>query len=267
MDLAPGRLDAGLPTLPAVAARVVALYASGDYTLEQVTRTLEADPPIAGRVLRLANSAYYGLPGKVQTLRRAAVLLGAVTVQAVALGASLFGHWRGRPVPAAVETVWIHAYLTGLAARGLARRLPRDPHRSEPDALFLAGLLHDVGKIWFLSQDPEGYAQALADHPASAGLQGVERERFGWDHAEAGGELLAAWGLPPRLTALVRYHHGPALRAELAADAEALAAANAAAAAREAPVGSGLPPDLVADLAAETERARPEAEAFYHAIS
>ncbi len=265
MGLPLGTAEPILPTLPAVVARVVAVYASEDHTPARVVAVLETDPPIASRVLRLANSPYYGFGGRVETLSRATVLLGAAAVQAVALGVGLLRAWGGGAVPGAVEGVWVHSYLCALGCRYLGRRLPRGNGLGSPDALFLAGLLHDVGKIWFLTRDPAGYAGALGE-AAGAPLRLAEGQRFGQDHAAAGGELATAWGLPARLIALIRHHHGPALRAELAADARVLAAANGAAGG-EGELAPELPEGLAADLAAELLHRRPEAEGFFRAIA
>lgn len=259
--------DRPLPTLPVVVARLLALYSAEDYTAEQVGAVLETDPTLAGRILRLANSAYYGFVGRVDTLQRSVVLLGEVTVQAVALGATLLRAWRRTRLPPAVEDVWVHSYLCGVGCRHTARLLPPRVMRIDPDALFLAGLLHDVGKILFLAEDGAGYGQDLEEAASSAELREREGLRFGRDHAEAGGELLAAWNLPPWLGNLVRFHHGGELRAELQAAAEILAAAHAAARGESAPAGDTVTSALGEGLAERVERARPEAEEFYRAIS
>ncbi|MBE0617443.1 MAG: HDOD domain-containing protein [Proteobacteria bacterium] len=259
--------DRHLPTLPVVVARLLALYAAEDYTADQLVAVLETDPTLSGRILRLANSAYYGFVGRVDTLQRSVVLLGEVTVQAVALGATLLRAWRGSRVPAAVEDVWVHSYLCGTGCRHVARLLPARVMRVDPDALFLAGLLHDVGKILFLAEDAEGYGQDLEAAASSADLRERENQRFGRDHADAGGELLAAWNLPAWLGAMVRYHHSGELRAELLAAGEVLAAAHAAARGEQVPAGDVVGRDLGDGLAERLERARPEAEGFYRAIS
>jgi len=257
-----------LPTLPAVVARLLALYATEDYHAEEVATALETDPALAGRVLRLANSAYYGFVGRIDTLQRAVVLLGKVTVQALALAASLLRAWRGRALPGPVEDIWVHSYLCGVGCRHLARMLPRSAVRIAPDALFLAGLLHDVGKLLFLSEDPEGYAADLeAALEPEVDLRTLEIERFGRDHGEAGGELLEAWNLPPWLSAVVRYHHDGELRAELRAPQELLAAAHGAVRGEPAIPSQLVTEALAATLSERIEAARPEAEEFYRALA
>jgi HD-like signal output (HDOD) protein len=261
----PAEAGSRLATLPVVAARLIALYSSEDYTVDQVVSLLEADPGISSRVVRLANSAYYGFQGKVESSRRAALLLGGATVQAVALGTTLLHHWAAGSVPPQIEALWIEAFLCGTGCRYLARRLTRYSHRGDPDALFLAGLLRDVGKLLFLAEDPGGYAAMLLDAGSGTELRVAERQHFGRDHAEVGGEFLDAWRFPRRTAALVRHHHDGGLRAELHPDWEILAAASAALKG-EAAAGD-IPPDLVADLADHLARSRAEAEAFYRSLS
>jgi HD-like signal output (HDOD) protein len=260
--------DRSLPTLSVVVARLLALYSDEEYAAEQVVAVLEADPSLSARLLRLANSAYYGFVGNVDTLQRSVVLLGEVTVQAVALGSSLLRAWRGRRLPAAVEDVWVHSYLCGVGCRFLARTLPPRVMRLDPDALFLAGLFHDVGKILFLAEDAAGYGKDLEEAQSREDLRAREIQRFGREHPQAGSELLAAWNLPGWLAALVRYHHGgELLRAELQAPLDVLTAAHAAAREEEIPAGETVTPALGEILKARIKEARPEAEEFYRAIS
>ncbi|GAB4265322.1 MAG: hypothetical protein Kow0092_17560 [Deferrisomatales bacterium] len=260
--------DRSLPSLPAVVARLVSLYASPDYTPAQVADLLATDPPLSARVLRLANSAYYGFSGKVDSVRRAVVLLGAATVQAVALGTSLLRPWGGDALPAAVEALWVHSYLCGLGCRFLAQRLPLPVVEASPDGWFLAGLLHDVGKIVFLTRDPPGYVEVLDEELAQEALRERERALFGRDHAEEGAALLEAWQLPTHTVWLARYHHRPGVvRPELEMGWEALDAAHRALRG-EPPAGGGvLPAALASDLAAHLDDARGQAESFYRAIS
>ncbi len=258
--------DRSLPTLPVVVARLVALFATQDYRIEDVVRVLEHDPPISSRVLRLANSAYYGLPRRVDRLHRAVTLLGSATVQALCLASAVLEVWGNAP-PEAVRELWTHAYLTGEGARFLARRTPPASGGVHPDALFVAGLFHDLGKIGFLDADPEGYLKILSEAQDGGDLRDGERALYGWDHAEAGAALLDHWNLPGPIVALVRHHHEGDLRAELRGSLDLLRWAHAVVRGTEPPLEAPFGASLVDDLKAFLEKQKPQAEAFYNALA
>jgi HD-like signal output (HDOD) protein len=249
-------------------ARLLALYGEEKYSMGELVRILESDPAIASRLLRLANSAYYGFHRQVSTIQRAVIIVGQVTVQAVALAASLAEAWEGRTVPSQAEDLWVHAYQCGMGCRYLAQRLPASPWRSPGDALFLTGLLHDVGKLLFLAQSPEAYVADLTAAERREDLLARERDRFGQDHAEAGGDALDSWSFPPCMAAAVRYHHAGGLRAELRPDWEVLTTVDDLLRGLSAASSdSELPAQLLADLNDFLEHNREEAQSFYRAMA
>lgn len=195
----------GLPSFPAVAARLVAAAMDDtvdDAALEKLARTDEA---ISAALLRRANSARFGRPGRIFSLeeslrrlgRRAIVRLAveqeAGTVLAGA-GAS-YGLRRG--------DLWRGALAGGLAAESIAERHPETG--VAPDLAFMAGLLRDIGK---LAMDAAGFDAADVPEGADCFLD-HERERLGADHAELGAALALRWGLPERLAEAIRHHHRP----------------------------------------------------------
>jgi HD-like signal output (HDOD) protein len=138
-----------------------------------------------------------------------------------------------------------------------------------PDALFMIGLFHDIGKIFLLAQDAEVYALLLGNLSGEE-LREAERERFGQDHAGMGGDLLDAWGLPNRMVNVVRYHHHGDLRSELQPALDLIRCVDGLLVEVEAggvPTTDALPRALIDDLRTHLERARPGAEEFYEAIA
>ena len=257
-----------LPTLPVVVVRLMEVFASEDFGMKEVVAELETDPSVSGRLLRLANSAYYGVPREVDTLHRAVVLLGGVIVQGLALGISVFRRWSRSTTPLMAKEIWVHSYLCATGCRYLSCRLPAQFRLLSADSLFLAGLFHDIGKILFLSHGPDLYGQLL-EQISGEELRREEREGFGRDHAEMGGELLASWGFPPEIVAVVQFHHRPDLRAELRPAWRVIRAVHRLldGVEKEADIEEKeLPPGLLEDLAEHLEKARPKARAFYEAV-
>lgn len=269
MTLQPSHEIETLPTLPIVVARLMHLYASEDYGMQEIVSQLETDPSVSGRLLRLANSAYYGVPREVDTLHRAVVLLGGVIVQGLALGMTVFHRWNLSAAPEMVREIWVHSYLCASGCRYVACRLPSRCYPLRADTFFLAGLFHDVGKIIFLASAPGVYGEIL-EHVQGEELRREEREGFGKDHAEIGGELLGAWGFPENILCAVSFHHRSDLRADLLPAWRVTRAVHRILAGDKEQVDLGdraLPDALMEDLARHLEAARPKAEAFYEAIA
>lgn len=257
-----------LPTLPIVVARLLQLYAREEYRVEEVVALLETDPAISARVLRLANSAYYGFAGQVNRLHQGLVLLGGVTVQCIALSSTVLRRWARRAPPAPVREIWVHAFLCGAGGRHLGCRLPASADLPPPDAFFVIGLFHDIGKIYFLAEAPDAYVPLL-ENLAGEDLRTAEREQFGQDHASAGGDLLEAWGLPSRVVNVVRHHHSGELRSDLRPALDVVRSVHALLAKAdedETSASEVVPQALRGDLRAHLEQERPGAEAFYEAI-
>ncbi|MBI5441181.1 MAG: HDOD domain-containing protein [Deltaproteobacteria bacterium] len=261
----PPTLD--IPTLPGVASRLLHAYGSDDVRIPDLVHALEGDPGISSRLLRLANSPYYGFPRKIATLERAVWLLGRATVAAVALATTIFRQIGGAVAPEA-EALWTGAYRSALGCRYLARKLPASPWRSSPDSLFLTGLLHDVGMILFLAREPELYLDLLRASRSVPEVVEAERAAFGQDHAALTGEAMEIWNFPVGMVSVCRHHHGGGLRTELLPDWEILAAVDCALSG-EHPVQPlpTLSEGLLEDLERYLESVRAEAEGFFRALS
>lgn len=257
-----------MPTLPAVVARLISTLSNENYTIHEITTLIESDPSLAGRIVRLANSAYYGFQGQIDAVTRALVLVGSATVQAVALGSSVLKAWSNSTIPPQVEELWRRSFLCASGCRHLALRLPENENRASPDGLFLLGLLHDIGKIFFLAQEPTAYAKILESAGSIENLCALENNFFGEDHAEAGSELLKTWNLPAWMAAVVKLHHKGTPRAELIENWRILKTVNAAITEGDSTAAEhNIPSKLIADMLQHIEVKKDEAKAFYSSIS
>lgn len=164
------------------------------------------DPALAARALRLANSAFYGVPGRVMHLRDAVHLLGRRTLASLVTVALLARQFDTGPNPAlSVTAFWRHAIASGYAARELAQALETDA-----ELAFLTGLLHDVGRLALAAHFPEAMDTVMqrAQDPRADWLR-IEREVFGTDHVAVGREVALRWRFPQTVADAIAAHHAP----------------------------------------------------------
>lgn len=195
-----------LPPLPEALVAVMRLLRQDDFSVGQCVDLIERDQALAARMLRLANSAFYGVPGRVASIGDAVRILGVRTVWSALTAAALHQRLRVEGCPGfRFEWYWRHALATALAARGLALLLDHDA-----DEAFLAGLLHDVGQLVMATFVPEAAAQAIALAKADdSGPTRAECEVLGFDHAQVGALVARHWHFPEAITLAIAQHHAP----------------------------------------------------------
>ncbi len=194
-----------LPAMPEIANEVMSALENPSVHLRSLRKIIERDPAIVARLLKVANSALYGLARKVETLEHAIALLGLKTVKNLVLVLSMrevfqrFGLME--------KLLFEHCSLAGPAAVCLARELGLGV---PPEEVFVAGLLHDIGKIALANSDREEYEQIVVrTYNEGVSFVQAERDRFGFDHAELGAQVALRWRLSPRLETVIRSHHDP----------------------------------------------------------
>ncbi|OHD74329.1 MAG: hypothetical protein A2V99_07360, partial [Spirochaetes bacterium RBG_16_67_19] len=187
-----------LPTLPHILLRLIELCNRPENGLQEIARLINQDPALSERVLRLVNSAFYSLKQKITTIGEALLLLGLEAVKNIAISSSVYQVFQGPPARHGLDlkNFWWHSVRCGV----IARRLAVKTAYASPDEAFLAGLMHDIGKILLWSSFRREYAGT------GGGLPAAER-RLGLTHAEAGAWLIGRWQLPTFLPDAVRYHH------------------------------------------------------------
>lgn len=195
-----------LPPLPQVATRVIRVSAASDTSSEDLQNLICMDQALTAQVLKVANSAMFGMVREVTTLTQAVLTLGFFTTRSVVLAASVKNLFSRGPVGQEERLLWEHALTTAITASAFSKALGY-PATEE---VFLAGLMHDIGKSVLSLKFPEGYAALLrrVRDQEGDGLS-LELDTFGFNHAMVGEALLHSWNISEGVEAVVRWHHDP----------------------------------------------------------
>ncbi len=197
-----------VPSLPAAAIEAARIVQDPDVDFNALARVIEFDPGLTADVLRMANSAYYGGAGTIDSVKHAVVRMG-INIVFQMVTASVIGPLARDPVDGyglRSGSLWQHSVAVALGTTELADTLGIDA----PDYAFTAGLLHDIGKIVlgaFVEVDSNRIMEMVAYDKIS--FDAAEREVLGIDHTEVGAVLLENWNLPREIVQVVRWHHQP----------------------------------------------------------
>ncbi|WP_431064379.1 HDOD domain-containing protein [Methylotuvimicrobium sp.] len=206
-----------LYTLPDVALRVNGLLSSDKASNDQLEEIIVHDPALTAQLLKLVNSAYYGFPGKVDTVSRAISMIGRQELRNIVIATSVASTFQDIPEDLVdMETFWYHSITCGVLARLLAEQCKR----RERERFFIAGLLNSIGKLILFSQFPEKAGEALSfkDQGEDAVAE-AEQRIFGFTYAELGAELLKEWKLPSSIWQLVAAQTDPMKADDILQDA------------------------------------------------
>ena len=202
-----------LPTMPEVLVKLNEVMADPDTSATDVAKVVAADPAVSTNILRIVNSAYYGLQVRVSSVSLAISVMGFNMTKKVALKAAVFSAFmkrRGKIQHFDPSAFWKHAVYAGVAARVLAESSDQfgDMH---PEDAYIAGLLHDIGKIIMMEKSARQYLEMLRKSVQQGRAEfEAELEDFGFTHADVGSVLAIKWSLPEDLAIAIRYHHAPA---------------------------------------------------------
>ncbi len=197
-----------LPALPETLTQVRAAIESTDSSVRSVADIIALDPPIAAKILSVANSAFYGFTQPIHDLVHAISLMGLRETYGIVLSTTvidLMSKWKNIEY----RTFWLESMCCAAAARIVARA---SGHRGLP-GIFAAGLLHDLGRAALLETVPEACAK-IDSGLTGRGLIEAEEQLIGLSHTEAGFELARQWRLPPEIASPIRFHHEPASATE-----------------------------------------------------
>jgi putative nucleotidyltransferase with HDIG domain len=197
-----------IATLPEVTSRIILTVEDPRSSAQQLHRIVSHDPALVTRILKVVNSAFYGLPGQIASVERAIVLLGLNAVKNIAVAASLGQLFRGVKLCEGftAKDLWTHCVAVGVTARELAKQMKLPI----ADEAFLAGMIHDLGMLVSLQTQPE-QLRAVCERVRTAGgdFCDVERQVMGVDHQALGAALAEAWKFPRSCQLVAGQHHRP----------------------------------------------------------
>jgi putative nucleotidyltransferase with HDIG domain len=195
-----------LPALPSVVLDLISTFEREDVDVATLADKISTDQALAAKTLRLANSSFYGLPAKVKTVKQAIVVLGFDSARALAVaGGIIDGFAVGKPGHIDVAAFWRHSVAVALCAKNVARCC-----HLGPDDAFIAGLLHDIGRLVLAACFPEPYEQVdacCAEQDVT--LSEAEQRVLGVDHQRTGQLLAEVWRFPPQIQRAIGQHHAP----------------------------------------------------------
>ena len=200
-----------IPALPSVVMQVNAVLTSKSETVEGVSRIIEKDTALTSKILRLANSSYYGLSYHVDTLSKAITILGFNAVRNLAVTVSLFKIYdKSSSSSFDAKGLWRHSLGSAIASKTLTFK-SRDKILHEK--AFIGGMLHDIGKLAFyinLPEEMEGVLERLKEDKTLT-LHKAEKDMLGFTHSEVGALIAEKWHFPQELTDTIKFHHKPGM--------------------------------------------------------
>lgn len=197
-----------LPVLSEVVNRSIAMLGDSECSIRDLTDLISKDQSITAKIIKMANSAFYGYPRQIRTLSEAIVILGFRQIRTLLITASASEHLNGtiEGYMIAKGDLWKHSYAVAYVA-GLISKLSE---KAKPDEAFTTGILHDIGKLIlgnFLKGSYSEVVKLANENKISFAI--AEEKLLGIHHAEVGGRILEKWNFPEFMTFAVRKHHNP----------------------------------------------------------
>jgi len=200
-----------LPTPPVVFHQIQKVINDPTVSADHIASILAEDPAMSVKVLKLTNSAFYGLNREIDSVKQAIVIVGIDAIKNLVLSASVLDMFKGKNIDQEYnESYWRHSLATAFCSRLLAKK-EKKGGIVDPDAAFSAGLLHDVGKMvisCFLPKEYEKFKNERETDQKSLDYE-VEDRTLGFNHAQIGGFLSVQWKIPHKLTNAIIHHHYP----------------------------------------------------------
>lgn len=199
-----------IPSLPSVVARINALLENPDAGTREIGAEIAKDAPLTTKILRVVNSAAYGMRTKVVSTEQASAVLGMRALRNLVLQVSVIGQFKHLEASDFnLKGLWRHGILTAQLSQNIAT-LARIKKSLEPEEYYTCGLLHDLGQVLLLDYVGDEYIKVVKKAKTERReLHEVEEEMLGFSHAEIGARVALRWGLPGEIVSAVQFHHGP----------------------------------------------------------
>jgi HD-like signal output (HDOD) protein len=203
---------ANLPTLPQVASYLMQTVNDPHTSINDVALVVAQDLSLSAKILRLANSAFYGIPRTITNINNAVIILGLKVINTMVLSLTVFDMFNDNPKSTSLfdrKSFWLHSLCCGLIAKFLTLKI-RKFILFDPEEAFCAGLLHDIGKVVMEQYLHEDFHVALK-YAKQNKLPVVEAEEkiLGYTHNDVAEWLTTSWGLPSEILMPIIYHHNP----------------------------------------------------------
>jgi putative nucleotidyltransferase with HDIG domain len=202
-----GEENENIFSLPKIHFELQEALSDPDKTFQDLGEIIGFDPALSARLLKIVNSPFYGFPSRIETVSHAISIIGMDQLTDLALATLVIHQFRGIPNNLFnMEKFWRHSMACGVAARSIA------DFRGEKNVerFYLAGILHDIGRLVIFKKEPALARDAFyRSKERQENIYLSEQKLMGFDHADVGRELLKAWQLPPRLVEAVGGHHQP----------------------------------------------------------
>ncbi|MFZ3101180.1 MAG: HDOD domain-containing protein [Desulfitobacteriaceae bacterium] len=197
-----------LPALPDSAMQVIALTRNSETDIKDLIAVISHDPALTANILRQANSSYYGYARRISSLAEAVVILGFQAIQGLAMASALSPLLKTELIGYGLdqEGLWRHSMFTAMAGKRLCKRLLLP----FGEVAFIAGLLHDIGKLILTVyvQEVGSFILKKVDQE-NLSYRELEKKIIGFDHATVGGYIAQQWNLPDELVEAITHHHTP----------------------------------------------------------
>ena len=196
-----------LISLPEIFIRVNQVMDNPNHNAKQLGEVISHDPSLTARILRIVNSAYYGLSVKIEVVSRAVSIVGEDDLRSLVLATSAVDTFKRIPNQLLdIDLFWRHSVHTGIVARILSKHC----NILHGERLFVAGMLHDIGKLIIYFKEPELSQEILLESSDTDGLiHTAEKKILGFTHADVGGALMESWEMADTLKEVIKYHHEP----------------------------------------------------------